>query len=382
MRKAAKLIAPILAAAIFSGCIPHTELDERAIILAVAIDYEEEEYNVTFQYYNPTGLGGPAPVDNTQSNVLTSSGKGMDVYEALEDASLKCGKELLLGVAQVILIGEEAAKKSVADVMDFAKSCCLSHPHMLVAVAEGKAEDYMQVKFSEGIASTNKLKYLLQNADRYGMAALPTALDLFIALQTEQQSACLPRLKLNEDEESDASEDGKSIEVSGGVLIKDGKAQDDEDMETMKGLLLLGGRINETSVTFPSNRREDEIISVGLIGMKREVTPAFEEGKLIFQVKLTCGGKYFAAPDGVGLSEDRQTVEQCQEQLKSIMQTAAENTVIKYGADPINLERTVRHSDYKLWTQVKEDWEEQLKNCEFLFDIEVKIDRLSLAVKS
>ena len=377
MKKVVKLIALILSAALFSGCIPHTELDERAIILAIAIDYEEKEYNVTFQYYNPTGLGGQAPVDNSQPNVLTSSGKGMDVYEALEDASFKCGRELLLGVAQIILIGEEAANHSVTDVMDFSKSCFQSHPYMLVAITEGKAEDYMQVKFSEGIVSTHKLKYLLQNADRYGMAALPTALDLFIALHTEQQSACLPRLKLNEDEESDASEDGKSIEIRGGVLIKDGKAQDTEDMDTMKGLLLLGGRINETTVTF---EKEDEVISVGLIGMKREVTPAFEEGKLIFQVKLTSGGRYFTAPGGVGLDRDRQTVEQCQEQLKEIMQTAAENTVIKYGADPINLERTVRHSDYKLWQQVKEDWEELLKECEFLFDIEVEIDRLSLAV--
>ncbi|MCH5200953.1 MAG: Ger(x)C family spore germination protein [Oscillospiraceae bacterium] len=377
MKRAAKLVAAILATAMLGGCIPHTELDERAIILAIAIDYEEEEYNVTFQYYNPTGLGGQAPVDNSQPNVLTASGKGMDVYEALEDASFKCGRELLLGVAQIILIGEDAANHSVTDVMDFSKSCFQSHPYMLVAVTEGKAEDYMQVKFSEGIASTHKLKYLLQNADRYGMVSLPTALDLFVALRTEQQSACLPRLKLNEDEKSDASEDGKSIEISGGVLIMGGKAQDTEDMETMKGLQLLGGRIDETTLTF---EQEDDIVSVGLIGMQRKITPVFEEGKLIFQVKLTCGGRYFTAPSGVGLTEDKETVQKCEEQLKSIMQTAAENTVIKYGADPINLERTVRHRDYKMWQQVKDNWEELLKECEFVFDIEVKIDRLSLAV--
>ena len=375
MKKAAKLIALILTTALLGGCIPHTELDERAIVLAIAIDYEEEEYNVTFQYYNPTGLGGPAPVDNTQPNMLTASGKGMDVYEALEDASLKCGKELLLGVAQIILIGEDAAKESVMDVMDFAKSCCLSHPHMLVTVTEGKAEDYVHVKFSEGITSTNKLKYLLQNADRYGTTALPMALDLFIALQTRQQSACLPRFKLNEEEESDASEDGKSIEISGGVLIKDGKALEGEDMETMKGLLLLGGRINETTLTF---KQEEETVSVELIGMKRKITPAFEDGKLIFRVKLNSGGKYLTSPKGIGLTENKQTQQECARQLEDIMRTAAENTVIKYGADPIDLERTVRHCDYKLWQQVNDSWEDMLKDCEFVFDIEVEIDRLSL----
>ena len=379
MKRTVKLIGTVLTAAMLSGCIPHTELDESAIILAIGIDYEEEEYNVTFQYYNPTGLGGPAPVDNTQPNVLTSSGKGMGVYEALEDASFKCGKELLLGVAQIIVIGEEAAKNSVAEVIDFSRTCFQSHPYMLVAVAEGKAEDYMQVKFSEGISSTNKLKYLLQNAERYGMAALPSALDLFISLDTQQQSACLPRLKLNEDGKSDASEDGKSIEISGGVLIKDGKAQDNEDMEVMKGLQLLSGKISETTLTF---EQEEKAVTVGLMGIRQKVTPSFEDGRLIFQVKLSCGGKYHTTPKNISRSLNEQTQQQCAAELEKIMQAAAESTVQKYGADPLNLERLVRHCDYKLWTQTKDSWEELLKDCEFRFDIDVKIDRMSLAVDS
>ena len=376
VKKAFKLIGAILAAAMLSGCIPHTELDEKAIILAIGIDYEDEEYSVTFQHYSPTGLGGQALVDNSQPNVLTSSGKGKDVYEALENASVKCGKELMLGVTQIIIIGEDAAKNSVADVMDFSQSFFQCHPDMLVAVAEGKAEDCMQVKFSEGIASTQKLKYLLQNAENRGLIILPAALDLFIALQTEQQSACLPRLKLIEDGKSDASEDGKSIEISGGVLLKDGKAQDNADMDTMKGLQLIDGSANETTVTF---EHEGEAVSVGLIGIKHKITPIFREDKLIFQVKLTGGGRYFTTPtDGFNKENNRITERECDEKLTEIMQTATENTVLKYGADPINLERTVRHHDYKLWEQLKDNWEETLKDCEFRFEVEVNIDRISL----
>ena len=380
MRKTAKFIALILAAAVLSGCIPHTELDEKAIILAVGIDYEDGEYNVSCQYYNPTGLGGQAPVDNTQSNVLTSSGKGRDVHEALEDASFRCGRELLLGVAQVIVIGEDAAKNSIKDVMDFARICFQSHPDMLVAVAEGKAEDYMNVKFSEGIASTRKLSYLLQNAKTYGMITLPVALDLFIALQTEQQSACLPRLKLIEDGKSDASEDGKSIEISGGVLIKDGKAQDEPDLEVMKGLQLLNCTASDTTLTF---EQDGKAMSVGLIGVKRKITPLTENGKLVFKVELVCGGRYFTAPKETGSGEyDEMTEQKCEELLEQIMRNAAEETVIKHGADPINLERTIRHYDYKLWTQARENWEELLKDCEFRFDIKVDIERLPLSVDS
>lgn len=376
VKKALKLISAVLAAAMLGGCIPHTELDEKAIILAIGIDYEEEEYSVTFQHYSPTGLGGQTLVDNSQPNVLTASGKGRDVFEALEDASIKCGCELMLGVTQIIIIGEDAAKNSVADVIDFSKSFFQCHPDMLVAVAEGKAEDYMQVKFSEGIVSTQKLKYLLSNAQRMGRIKLPAALDLFIALQTEQQSTCLPRLKLIEDGKSDASEDGKSIEISGGVLIKNGKSRDDTDMDTMKGLQLIEGCGSDTTVTFD---HEGEMTSVGLIGIKRKTVPVYEEGKLIFQVTLTCGGKYFTTPrDGFNEENNLITERECAAKLTELMQSAVENTVQKHGADPINLERTVRHCDYRLWQQLKDNWEETLKDCEFRFDVKVNIDRLAL----
>lgn len=234
----------------------------------------------------------------------------------------------------------------------------------------------MQVKFSQGIASTQKLKYLLQNAERRGMIMLPAALDLFIALQTQQQSACLPRLTLIEDGKSDASEDGKTIEISGGVLIKDGKAQDNADMDIMKGLQLIDGCGSETTVTFD---HEGEAVSVGLIGIKRDIVPVFEDGRLIFQVKLKSGGRYFTTPsDGFNEENNRITERECARNLTEIMQAATESTVLEYGADPINLERTVRHHNYRLWEQLKDSWEEVLKNCEFRFDVEVNIDRLAL----
>ena len=154
------LLLAVFSLITFSGCVPHTELNEKAIILAIGIDYKDEKYKVTFQYYNPTGIGGRTLVDNSQPNVLTSNGEGENVYAALEDASFRCGRELMLGVTQLIVIGEDAAKYSVNKVMEFSKSFFQSHPDMLVTVAEGEAQELMKVKFSEGIVSTQKQKFI------------------------------------------------------------------------------------------------------------------------------------------------------------------------------------------------------------------------------
>lgn len=361
---------------LFGGCVPHTELNEKAIVMAVGIDYEDELYSVTFQYYSPTGLGGRTLVDNSQPNVMTASGKGENVYGALEDASFRCGRELMLGVTQIIIIGEDAAKDSVDRVVNFTKSFFQSHPDMMITVAEGKAADMMQVKFNEGIVSTEKLKFMLSNAEKSGIAELPSALSLFIALQTKQQSACLPRLRLIDDGKSDASQDGKTLEIAGGVLIKGGKMVEETDIETMSGLQLLCCKAQTATVTVDYN---DEKISVGLVDVKTKVNPSEEDGRLVLNVTVTSEGRYLIDPHNSYVDNDNKEIEElCGQQLIGRMEAALNNTVYKHGADPFLIERTVRHYDYKLWKSIEEDFEEYLKNAEFRINVKINIDKLIL----
>lgn len=379
MKTARKIISAAVAAAFsltaLSGCVPHTELNEKAIILAIGIDYKDDMFKVNFQYYNPTGIGGRTLVDNSQPNVMTSSGEGENIYSALEDAAFRCGRELMLGVTQIIVIGEEAAKYSVVKVMEFSKSFFQSHPDMLVTVTEGDAEELMKVKFSEGIVSTQKLKFMLTNAEKSGIAGLPNAIELFTALQTNRKSAALPRLRLI-DNESDASEEGKTIEISGGVLINDGKAVRDVDTEVMSGLEILCCKTETGTVTV---EYEGEKISVGLVNIKTKIKPSFEDGRLVFTVDLTSGGRFLVTPQGTYEENNRELETLCGDEIIKRMKEAVKQTVFECGADPFLLEKTVRHYNYKLWKDVEENFGEYLKNAKFKFGAHIEIDKLILS---
>lgn len=379
MKTARKIISAAVAAAFsltaLSGCVPHTELNEKAIILAIGIDYKDDMFKVNFQYYNPTGIGGRTLVDNSQPNVMTSKGEGENIYAALEDAAFRCGRELMLGVTQIIVIGEDAAKYSVVKVMEFSKSFFQSHPDMLVTVAEGDAEELMKVKFSEGIVSTQKLKFMLTNAEKSGIAGLPNAIELFTALQTNRKSAALPRLRLI-DNESDASEEGKTIEISGGVLINDGKAVRDVDIEVMSGLEILCCKTETGTVTV---EYEGEKISVGLVNIKTKIKPSFEDGRLVFTVDLTSGGRFLVTPQGTYEENNRELEILCGDEIIKRMKAAVKQTVFECGADPFLLEKTVRHYNYKLWKDVEENFGEYLKNAKFKFGAHIEIDKLILS---
>lgn len=366
----------LLLTAVLSGCVPHTELNEKAIIMAIGIDFEEDIYSVTFQYYSPTGMGGRTLVDNSQPNVLTSSGKGENVYGALEDAAFKCGRELMLGVTQIIIIGEDAAKHSVSKVMEFTKSYFQSHPDMLITVSEGKAEDYLKVKFNEGTVSTEKIKFMLNNAEKNGIVSLPNALDLFKSLQTKQKSGCLPRMRLIDDGKSDASQDGKTVEIAGGVLIKNGMAVKETDIEVMTGIEILCCHSESGTVTV---EWEGESISVNLLNITTEIKPDFQEGRLIFNAETKAKGRYLIVPSQFYNQLDHKAIEEdCGKQLIERMKKAVEETVFAEGADPLILEKIIRHKSYKLWKDVEEDYEELLKNSVFNFTADIEIDKLIL----
>lgn len=380
MNKILKLLGVFLSVVLLGGCVPHTELNEKAIVLAIGIDYEDELFKACFQYYNPSGAGGATLVDNSQPNVLTANGEGENVYGALEDASFRCGKELMLGVTQIIIIGEEAANHSVEQVMNFTKSYFQSHPDMMVAVSEGCACDLMQVKFNEGIVSTQKIKFMMQNAEKSGIAALPSALDLFKSLQSEQRSLCLPRLRLiepKEEDKSDASEDGKNVEICGGVLIYDGKAAANTDIEVMSGLEMLCCKTQTGTVTVEHN---DEKLSIGLVDIHTKLLPSYENGILTFDVKLKSKGRYLIEPNNSYAEDDSKEMGKlCGEQITARMTKAIEETVLKYGADPFHLEKIIRHYDNKLWNEIKDNYTEVLKNCRFNFETDIEIDKLILA---
>ena len=95
MRLIKKIILCLISVSLLSGCLPHTELDEQAIVEAIGIDYTDGEYEVTVQYFNMEGTGGNSPIDSTKANVVNITGKGESVSSALSSASVKCGKSFM-----------------------------------------------------------------------------------------------------------------------------------------------------------------------------------------------------------------------------------------------------------------------------------------------
>ncbi len=354
----------------------HTELDDLAIVEAIGIDYSEGKYEVTVQYFNMEGSGGSSPIDQSKSNIINISGKGDTVSTALESATIKCGRNFMYGITTVILLGRETLNTDVLKTLSFAESYYQSNPSVLVAAAEEKASDILDVKFKEGIISIEKLEMLINNAEYYGMCESVKILEFLSEQYRKNAASALPVLGIV-DNGSDASDDGKTVELKSGVLIASHKYSDELSLSDLSGLQLLGDKPRNTTV---SAEIEGNNVSVTIYDIDKSIKHSLEDGKLMFHISLHGNGKYTDSQlnnksDYYGKAAERI----CADTLKKRIEGALLNTVIKHGCDPCELKYVISSEDYMEWIRIEDNFSEMLKEAEFVIDCDIDIDRFGIA---
>ena len=89
------------------GAVP---IDRRMLVQAVAIDWQDEQYQVTLQVFSPEGREG-----ETGSPELCSV-SGPDLEECVRSFRLETGQEPFLGNCRLVILGEAAARQQTGSL--------------------------------------------------------------------------------------------------------------------------------------------------------------------------------------------------------------------------------------------------------------------------
>lgn len=371
-----KALILCLSVTFLSGCIPHTELDEQAIVESIGIDYENDKYTVTVHYFNMEGAGGNAPIDPTKANVIKIDGKGDSVSTALESASIKCGRSFMYGITSLIILGRDALGEDVLKTLSFAESYYQSNPSVLIAAADKKASDILDVKFKEGITSVERLEMVLKNAEYYGLGENVRILE-FLSEQRRISAATVLPLLAVVNTGSDASDDGKSIELKGGALIKERKYTGELSLSDMSGLQILGAKPMNTVISVEA---ENEKVSITVYDIDCKIKHTIEDDGLKFRIDIRANGKFTDSQLSKRDNASGEAIEKiCGEILKKRIADALNNSVIKYGCDPCDLKYVISSSDYIEWAGIEREFEKLLTEAEFDINYDIDIDRFGIA---
>lgn len=100
-----------------SGCGNYAELNSLSIVTGIAIDKDEENYEISFLIANSPKSQTSSKEGEAKTTVYT--GKGKTIPEAAEEIAQISPKQLYFGHINVVIISEDIAKEGVFKVSDW-----------------------------------------------------------------------------------------------------------------------------------------------------------------------------------------------------------------------------------------------------------------------
>lgn len=190
------------------------DIEKTAIIVALGVDYENDEYQITAQIAVPQA--GDYAAGNTDA-VITSSGK--TVYEGIEKIAQQSGWYPELSFCNLILFGKGAHENAVGLAEYFLTSSKFQNSAVLAACEQSASEVLKSTTPLDFVSSFALQKILLRNVNRANSVML-TDVKSFCADNYSVSRFCyLPLIKLIETEDKqkdDGNNQGNQGENSGG----------------------------------------------------------------------------------------------------------------------------------------------------------------------
>jgi len=350
------------------GCLPATQLEQRAIVQAAAVDYADDRYNVTLQLFDPSANAENAGGDAYLVKELI----GTTLTQAFEQASQN-GREIYLGSCQLLAVGKESSNR-LREVLDYFNSRPQTRATMMVVCANGNAADLLKVgdgKYKPmPSAAAEQILQLAEKEKRI----LPCRLkDILAALETDGWDTLLPLMGTSGQGQEAKLELVGSVAFSGSLPTTELTPQETAVLgwsRQGKGNILLNLTDNQN----------DEPISILLEDFSPKLSAATQNGQLHLRFSLKTKGRI---SEGTGL-EAGQPNKQQMEALQAAAQqeiTQQLQSLLKklcaLGCDPLRFGERLQRSHPQEWNHLKENWNKALAEAQPNIQIECELTTFS-----
>ena len=193
---------------VFPMCISNqARLNMRVIVTGIAIDKADDKYMVTAQIVK-TSPGSESPGSSAQIDFITDSAK--TIAEAVNNLSYKAGKVSAFSHTSFVIVGDEAAKEDVTDILDYFVRDKILKSSALVLFADGKASDEIkktkEMELSVGIGLQKV--YLYKERDSDGL--MVTVLEFLNKSRTCSKTSLASIFSLSSNDEQQKQAEGGS----------------------------------------------------------------------------------------------------------------------------------------------------------------------------
>ncbi len=358
------IICAAMLATVLSSCWDSKELDDLAIPLVGAIDLIlDEEKNYTDDKYLVT-VGIPVFYEEVKDKFHIISSTGRIIGETRGRRNTELGEQVIYGQLQMLLLGQELAKKeNLIELIDIITRDTSVKASLYLIVVKGRAVELMKRPIHAYPNIGEYLRKLLKNSKKNNFYPYTTLYAFNRDIITYETAAILPHVIYNKGE----------ITLSGCCLINKDKVMAELGREETETLVMLRGIKCQGALSFEAVKDGKIIDQATFQGSNnRVVTIQKQEGKYIFNILIKLDGvitehlKQIPMEDGEDLLKIFK--ESLEQHIKARAESIVEKTQKEFKFDALSLANYIKaHTREKL---TKEDIDRIISEAEI--NVEVK----------
>lgn len=380
-KKVSLLILFILSICLLGGCWDRTELNDLALISALALDKSEDnQIQVTAQILvpqnqNSAGIMGLSGGGGAAKHTIIRSAKGLGMAEALSKLQRVVPRKLFWGHCKIFIFSDTVAKAGIHEHFDF----LVRHPnpreHAYLLVSDGKAAAALELfppierSSSEVIRKLTELQIGIQ----------VTMEQLSMMLKGDSESAALPLVKILPLTKSSAPFQTIPYIMGTAVFKKDRMVGEISEKVT-RGVLWIINDIRQYTISFTMDE-EDSFVSLNPITARIKLIPKIEGDTWTMTVKVRTEGTIVQNSTRLNpMDPDVLLVmnKKFENIVKERIQLALQEVQGRLQVDIFNFAKEFHRKYPKQWGKAKDKWDEIFPKVEMKLDVHAHIIRPGL----
>lgn len=356
---------------IFStGCWDKVEIDERAFVLAIAVDTAKKSQDVSDSrikviYYMPI----PSKLQSGAVDAFSvEESVGENMPMTLENLNMKFSRNIFLAETKILLIGESALKneKILNQLMDYFEKEPDVGRDIKIGVVKGDTAALASIKPKFEKVFEGYMKGIFDNAgNKSSILSLPIN-EFLSSLRENKGSTIIPVGEV----------EGDKVAVKQLALIKDYKLLSYMDTKYLRPYSIITKTLKDGYISLPYKKANVEF---KVTSCDRKIFLQSHKDKFEYKINVVIEGDIHNYYFNENIF-DSKIIDEIKDKIKKKVKNELDKTTEYFqndvGYDYLKIGEYTKKYHNKLYKPYKENWDEEFKKAKINYDVQVFIRRV------
>ncbi|MBQ3142313.1 MAG: Ger(x)C family spore germination protein [Bacilli bacterium] len=369
-----KFFIILLLSLLISGCYDYREINDLAIVSAIGIDKNENEYKVIAQIVNTQKS------QNKNSDFIIYSSDDKSIQTAYNKITNEASKKLYVNHLNIIVISEEVAKDGISNILDIISRDSDFRAEVPIIISKTTSEELLKTVTSLTTLNSNSIRDTIINNQKYiGETSEVKFLDFISNYLSRKKDNFLPTFFVNNPTEKSKNfedllntETETKVEFFSNAVFKNDKLIGYLNDEENIGVNLIQNNAKTTLINIKCD--DENYMSLKITNISSELS---YKDKLKFNLEFKGQALLTELNCDIDLNKEKEIKKlekKVNKYLKKIFNKTFNNINTNFNSDIFGFQDLIFKKNPKYYNKIKETfYENEINKIEIKINSNVKI---------